>query len=316
MKVVIGFFIFVIVLFIYTHIYYNLKTSSDLEVYEISNVSKEKLEEICNCRQPILIETSVDDIIKLCNLDEIQKSYSSFDINIRNINNSDDKSELYIPFSLEGGIKLFESDDKKQYYTENNNDFLKETGLIKSYKYNDGFFRPQLVSSCNYDLICGSTDVITPLRYNLSNRNYYIVTQGSVQIRMVSPDSSKYLYGHDDYENYEFRSPVNPWNVQPNYQADYSKFKTLDVTLTPGKIFYLPPYWWYSMKFDSLSSVVALQYDTYTSMLSILPTLCLHKLQQLNVKREYVTTHKGESEENKELKPESDQTEDISGNST
>ena len=67
MKYIIGFFIFIIVLFVYTHIYYNLKTSSDLEVYEISNVSKEKLEEICDCRQPILM-ISVDDIINQCNL--------------------------------------------------------------------------------------------------------------------------------------------------------------------------------------------------------------------------------------------------------
>ena len=40
-------FIFMIVLFIYTHIYYNLKTSSDLEVYEVDNLSKDKLEDIC-----------------------------------------------------------------------------------------------------------------------------------------------------------------------------------------------------------------------------------------------------------------------------
>ena len=65
-----------------------------------------------------------------------------------------------------------------------------------------------------------------------------------------------------DYENYEFRSPVNPWDVQANYKADFSKFKTLDVVLTPGKVFYLPPYWWYSIRFDELSSISFLHYDT------------------------------------------------------
>lgn len=309
MQYIFGFFIFIIVLFVYTHIYYNLKTSSDLEVYEISNVSKEKLEEICDCRQPILIDMQVDDIINQCNLTEIKKSYGSFDVNIRNVNDSDDKTELYIPFTLEGAIELFDKDDKQQYFTENNGDFLKETGLVKSYRYNDGFFRPRLVSNCKYDLHCGR-DVTTPLRYNLSNRNYFIVTEGSVKVRLIAPDSSKYLYGYNDYENYEFRSPVNPWEVQPNYRADFSKFKTLDVTLEPGKVFYLPPYWWYSIQFHQLSSIVLLQYDTYTSVLSILPTLCIHKLQQLNVKREYINTHK----ENEQQNASTDIVTDASGN--
>ena len=57
---------------------------------------------------------------------------------------------------------------KKKYITENNSDFLTETGLKKAYSYNDGFYRPQLVSSCNYDLVCGSKSVTTALRHSLS----------------------------------------------------------------------------------------------------------------------------------------------------
>ena len=47
-------FIFMIVLFCYVHIYDNYNTSNDLEVYEIDKVSKDKLEEICNLKQPFL----------------------------------------------------------------------------------------------------------------------------------------------------------------------------------------------------------------------------------------------------------------------
>ena len=38
-------FVFCIVLFLYIHIFFHLKTSDDLEVYEIDQPSKEKLEE-------------------------------------------------------------------------------------------------------------------------------------------------------------------------------------------------------------------------------------------------------------------------------
>ena len=54
MKYILAFFFYDCFVF-YTHIYYNLKTSSDLEVFEVDNLSKDKLEEICNYRQPVMI---------------------------------------------------------------------------------------------------------------------------------------------------------------------------------------------------------------------------------------------------------------------
>jgi len=51
MKIIISFFIFCIVLFIYLHVHFQLRTSDDLEVYELDEASKNKLEEICDLRQ-------------------------------------------------------------------------------------------------------------------------------------------------------------------------------------------------------------------------------------------------------------------------
>ena len=48
LKLFIGFFIFCIVLFIYLHIQFHLKTSNDLEVFELDQASKDKLDEICD----------------------------------------------------------------------------------------------------------------------------------------------------------------------------------------------------------------------------------------------------------------------------
>ncbi|GAF78491.1 unnamed protein product, partial [marine sediment metagenome] len=55
MKYLITIFIFSIVLFLYLHVQYHLKTSSDLEIYTIDNPTKEKLEEICDLRQPVIL---------------------------------------------------------------------------------------------------------------------------------------------------------------------------------------------------------------------------------------------------------------------
>ena len=46
MEIIIGFFIFCLVLFIYLHVQFHLKTSEDLEMYEVDQPSKDKLEEM------------------------------------------------------------------------------------------------------------------------------------------------------------------------------------------------------------------------------------------------------------------------------
>ena len=65
MNYLISFFIFCLVLFLYLHIYYQLKTSNDLEVFTIQNPSKDKLEEICDIRQPVIFDFNSEEIWKL-----------------------------------------------------------------------------------------------------------------------------------------------------------------------------------------------------------------------------------------------------------
>ena len=36
-------------------------------------------------------------------------------------------------------------------FIENNEEFIEETGLLKTFRYNDSFLRPPLVSICKYD---------------------------------------------------------------------------------------------------------------------------------------------------------------------
>ena len=68
MKLFFQFLIFLLVLFFYLHIYYHLKTSNDLELYTIEEPSKDKLEEVCNLRQPVLFNFDNELLLKECNL--------------------------------------------------------------------------------------------------------------------------------------------------------------------------------------------------------------------------------------------------------
>ena len=305
---IISIFIFCLVLFIYLHIHFHFKTSNDLEIYEIDNVSKEKFEELCDIRQPIVFPFENEKVINTTCYDYIYSQYNSFDIQIResafrklydNNNNTkppqpniDSDVDVYVPLSLSLANKLFADDDTETYYSANNTDFLKETGVIKSFQYNDEYLRPYMLCNSQYDIMTGSNNTVTPFKYELNYRNFFLVTQGSIEVKMTPPKSSKYLYPAKDYELFEFKSPVNPWNVSPEYKADFDKIKCLEFTVTQGKAIYIPAYWWYSIKFHKNTSISCFKYKTYMNCISIIPDLTLYGLQLQNIKRNTVKISK------------------------
>lgn len=289
MEIIVSLFVFCIILFLYLHIQFHLKTGNDLEIYEIDQASKDKMEEICDIRQPVLIQLQPDDdaykIIHTTNKQILLDNYPAFEVKIRNNHDISKDTELCVPLPLHVATKLFKDDAKSYYFSEGNMDFLQETGAIKNMSYNDNFLRPNLVSNCYYDVLFASDNLETPFRYDLNYRNYYIVTQGSVKIKLSPPKSSKYLYPINDYENFEFKSPINPWNPQQKFKSDFDKIKCLEIVLTPGKLLYIPAYWWYSFKFSKDSSVSCLKYRTYMNNIAIIPNIFMYTLQNQNVER-------------------------------
>lgn len=282
MKTVISVFIFCIVLFIYLHIQFQLKVSNDLEMYDLDNESttKEKFEEICDLRQPVLFSLDPLNITT----DNIIQKFSAYEIKIRNVK---DAEYNLLPLSVSNATKLFENDTNEKYLSENNADFLKETGLLKEYKVRNKQIQPPMTCHTMQDIIFGSAGVETPLRYAINYRNFYTVSEGSVQLKLFSPYSDKHLDPISDYENFEFRTlaVTSGWNIPENIK---DKVKCIEFILTPGKAVYIPAYWWYSMKLGKDSIVHSFQYRTYMNYLAIFPNICMYFLQNLNVKREIV----------------------------
>ena len=292
LEIITGIFIFCIILFFYLHIQFHLKTSDYLEIYEIDQASKDRIEEICDLRQPVLFDCDEDinKIVQTTNKNTLLDNYPVFEVKIRdnidiNTTNSSTVEELYLPLPLHIACKLFQEDSNSVYFSENNMDFLTETGVIKNMTYNDEFLRPRLVSNCNYDIMLGSDGLETPFRYEMNYRNYFVVTQGSLTIKMAPPKSSRYLYPVNDYENFEFRSPINPWRPQSKFKADFDKIKCLEIVLTPGRFLFIPAYWWYSFKFAENTSVSCFRYRTYMNNIAISPTIFMYALQNQNVER-------------------------------
>jgi hypothetical protein len=149
-----------------------------------------------------------------------------------------------------------------------------------------------MVSNCFYDIISGSTNTTTPFRYELNYRNYFLVTEGSIRVKLASPSCAKYLHPNYDYENFEFTTPVNIWEPQEIYKNDIDKIKCLELIVNKGQCLHIPAYWWYSIEFSQDTSVSVFQYRTFMNTISIFPHLVMYFLQQQNIKRNTMVVKK------------------------
>ena len=279
MEILINLLILSITLFLYIHIYNQIKTSNYLEVYEIENISKDKFEELCDLKQPLLINN-----IGLLNFDipHIQNNYGSFDIKITNKYTTD----MFLPMKFLTAIELFDKDSSANYISENNKEFLEETSLIKEFSINDLLLRPVGTSSIEYDLILGSINSYTPLSYNLNCRNYYSVLTGSIEVTLCPPKDYKYLYINKDYENFKFTSMVDILAPQDEYKNEFDKVKFLRVVLEPNRLLQIPAYWFFSIKILESNTLISnFKYTTYMNSLAMAPELFMKFLQKNNIKQ-------------------------------
>lgn len=287
MNIILNLFIFCIVLFLYIHIVFNYKKSNDLEVYEVEEPSKDKLEEICDIKQPLIFNIYNTNLEDTFNYKYLLSNYSSFDLKVRNQDSiyNEKEADLYLPYTFRKSAELFKNDSCGNYFSEKNEEFIQETSLIKILKYNDIFLRPHMQCYSEYDIITGSVNSFTPLKYELYNRNYFFLSSGNAKILLIPPNMTKYLHIEKDYEYFEFKSKINPWNVDEKFKSDFDKIKPLEVNLTKNNIIYIPPYWFFSIKFEESDTILLnFKYNTYMSTLSICHELIVKYLQNNNIK--------------------------------
>ena len=259
------------VVFIYLHVVYHLKTCNDLEIYEMESLpDKAKLEDLCNLRQPLVFEYTNEEFAKCM---PQQCSNTAFDINVI------DASNVSVPLSVEKALVLFE---KSPYYTENNTDFLKDTMLHRVYEQNDFPLRPPMVAYMKYDLLYGGKDATTKLKYSNFCRNYFMVVDGTVEVKLAAPRNDRFLNTQKDYNRNEFYSDMNAWASEQINCQEYAKVKFLTVELKKGQMMYLPAYWWYTFKMQGV--VCSFHYKTFMNLVATLPDILIGVMQRQNTK--------------------------------
>tara|TARA_B100001287_G_C22686548_1_gene534136 strand:- start:16499 stop:17629 length:1131 start_codon:yes stop_codon:yes gene_type:complete len=283
--------IFIVILFLYIHIANQFKKSDDLEIYETDFTSTKHLEDVCELKQPVLMNmvnitpNLFSDIVP-----ENIARFSSHDVNIKDCNDyyKEDTSSIdsvLLPFHTT--IKFLESDKNAHLFSENNGEFLEESGLIKKIKSVDNVLKPSFTINSKYDLWFGSCGTSTPLRYHTDSRQFLFITTGKIRVKMTSWKSTKYLHPYKDYEKYEFRSLVHPIKPDSMYLNDHEKTNFIEFDVKPGYLLYIPSYWWYSITYldDPSTYICSITYNTFINYVSNSWDLSIYFLQQQNIKQ-------------------------------
>jgi hypothetical protein len=277
MLIIINLLILCIVLFVYIHIYHHIKTSNYLEIYEIENPSKDKLEDLTAMKQPLVINNIT---LNNMTLDYLKSNYPTFELSLYNKVN-----DLFVKIKLEEFCKLIMSKDSYNILTYNNYEFLEETTIDKHLEVNDLFLRPYNMLSKKYDILMGSVKSVTQLKYSINSRNILYVSHGKIEVTLCPPKDYKHLHVKKNHETLEFYSQINIYDVEQKYYNDYNKVKFLRIQLVPNQVLLIPPYWFYSIKILELNTLVFYNtYRTYAGTVAIIPDLFMQLLQQDNLK--------------------------------
>lgn len=298
--------IFVLVLFLYVHLMAHFKKTYDTTIFEMDySGNPVQLHDVCALKQPMLfgLPTHVDDgaknLAKLLHPDYLAQIGSSFDVKLVDMDDyatSKTADPVRVPVRLSHALAMLTHDtDRPHYFSDHNEEFMEDIGVKRPIADAlDYHLRPISALMTTHDLWLGSRGANTPLRYHTHTRAFLMVHSGSVRVKMTSWKSNKYLRPISDYDAYEFRSPMDVWKPQPEFEADFSRVRFMDFTISADSTFnilYIPSYWWFSIQYSPASSsggsidtvATMSMYDTPIGVLANIPHFALHILQQWNI---------------------------------
>lgn len=280
--------IFLIVVFLYLHITSQYKISEDLEIYEMDYTTNKQLQEVCDIKQPLLFHYQPinPEFFEDLTIEETQRS----EIYVKEATDyyfpDNQIDSLLLPYQSVRTLLI--TDTVGVYFSENNHDFVEDTGLRTEFETNDLFLKPTMTAFTKYDVCTGSKNCATPLRYHNYYRQFYCVHTGKIRVKMTPFKARKYTRVIKDYDNYEFRTTLNVWDSK-NGELDKIKFIEFDVN--PGFVLYVPPYWFYSIKYlDDNTLVSGFTYQSAMNCVANLPDIARYYIQQQNTKKKVTKT--------------------------
>lgn len=282
MDILYGTITFIIVAIIYLHIVSQYKKGTDLEIYEADFIDSPTLQNTCNINQPVIFKwtSNTNSPVKFMESSKfvMQVKDTNEFYNTNSVHNPDGISLLATSL-----VKLLRKDAKAHYFSESNQTFIEDSGFLKTPKYIelDKILRPPNTVQTEYDILTGSQNTCVPMRYHTKTRKFMYVASGHIRVKMATWKSHEWLHEIRDFEHYDFRSPYNVW--APNNDLE-EILQFLEFDVFKGYVFYIPPFWWYSIQYmESDTVIMEYNYSTFMNKIAFALDSCQYYLQQQNI---------------------------------
>ena len=173
----------------------------------------------------------------------------------------EDRSDVVcrgIDMPFYSALQIMRLDAKAEYFSETNYAFMDEAGILDTVIRLDRELRPRYTTLTTYDMLFGSIDVGTPLRYHTQTRKFIYVYQGTIRVKLASWKYAKYLKQKKDFLHYDFRSEVNVWDESKANKDKYllDNIQFLEIDVAEGMVLYVPSYWWFSIKYTRADTLL------------------------------------------------------------
>jgi len=271
--------IFIAVLFIYFQIQYHYKITpdEDVNIYELTqDLAKKHFDRVCDTdRIPFIFnffETPA--ILRFMDATDFT-TCRSVPIHIRQGTIANFKT---VPFIR--GMELMNTPATGNIISERNSELLKALHIATFLKRRDSYLRPGLCQYIDYDLLMGGPGSSTPLRYEINQRTFFMVTEGVAYVRLIHPAVAAAEFRPNeepecDNRLMEYHSTADIWHPRTA-----QRLTCIHLTIRTGQTIYIPPFWWYSIRFvqGTGTRVLRLSYRNLINSLVLSPYFIAHKV--------------------------------------
>ena len=246
--------IFIVTLIFYVHIYNHLYVNNKLDIQYIPCYYKQAVDDLVDLKTPFYFKTN----------------------------------EIQLPKSL----LLFKNNGMKDLIKQNANKqniyCNREINIIsknyKDFEEMNNYLKPYTKYNSYYDFIASKTKGETPLQYSIYCRNFFYISEGSINITLIPPKYSKFLSIKKNYDILTYQSNINVWKPTKNDEINLKNCKKITTTLKSGHILYIPPYWNYSFQVnEKQTSVCCFSYETVFNRLATLPHYIFQYIKTQNI---------------------------------
>lgn len=236
--------VLLIIIYLFAVIKYQMRVNNELIIQQVDNPNYEQIENIVNSRNPAILTGLIENIKELYEWEPsyFKKKFPDEIIKVQKSLIEQSKTE-YINITLSKYIDFIENKKDVNYYSWCDSYFLNKHKLDKP--IND-FFSKYLNDFKEYHICISPDKYRKGLHCNYNNLSIICQVYGQKSIFLFNPDQTKYLYPNNKLFKNGKLSSINFWDTElhKNFPL-FKEAKYIEVKLSPGQLFIIPPYWWY-----------------------------------------------------------------------